>query len=448
MKLNKLFIITIFLMSFIFSNSTVYGYITPDFTLNAKATAVYNLDTGVFVYTDNSEQQLAPASLTKVMTALVILKNETDLDNKVQITSEMLAGLVEANASVMGLKVGEIISIRDLLYGLLLPSGADAARALAIYNSGSIDAFVNEMNRTADKLGATSTQFENPSGLDHPNQVTTAHDMVKIMEKALEYDEFKKIISTSTHTTEATNKHSKGITCRSTDKLKETNNIYYSPFVIGGKTGYTGKAGRCYASYGMSKNGESYIIVSLNAPFEGYSVTSKAFQDAQKLYSWLDENFSLVTVKLANEKAAEFSIKHSFQRSFETVYENDVQVLSDGVMDLNALTYVPWNLEIYSAPIQKDQFVGYMSLYDGDTFVGFHELKSPEKVKYSKIVVFLENTQIFLKNNWLYLIIAISACFVLYVILDYKKKKKIEQNKKKEYVKNRLRELEKQKQRS
>lgn len=448
MKLNKLIIVTIFLINFIFSNSTVHGYITPDFTLNAKATAVYNLDTDVFVFTDNYEEKLAPASLTKVMTALVILKNETDLDNKVQITSEMLAGLVEANASVMGLKVGEIISIRDLLYGLLLPSGADAANALAIYNSGSLDAFVNEMNRTADKLGAINTQFENPTGLDHPNQVTTAHDMAKIMEKALEYDVFKEIISTSSHTTEATNKHPKGITCRSTDKLKETNNIYYSPFVIGGKTGYTGNAGRCYMSYGMSKNGESYIIVSLNAPFEGYSVTSKAFQDAQKLYSWLDENFSLVTIKFANEKASVFSVQHSFQRSFEAVYENDVQVLSDGVMDLSTLEYVPWNLDMYSAPIQQDQFVGYMSLYDGDTFVGYHELKSSEKVKYSKIVVFMENAQIFLKNNWLYLIIAISGCLVIYVVYDHNKQKKAAKIKKKEYVKNRLRELEKQKQKS
>lgn len=439
MKFKKPLIISF--LCFLIMTVSVHGYITPDFELNSQATAIYNLDTGVYVYTDQADMQFAPASLTKIMTALVILNNSVNLDDEVVITAEMLTGLREANASVMGLYIGERITVKDLLYGLLLPSGADAARALAIYNSGQIDAFVNEMNRTADKLGATNTQFENPSGLDHENQLTTAHDMTKIMEAALEYDIFKEIISTSNYTTSPTNKHNNGISMKSTVKITDTSNIYYSPFVIGGKTGYTKEAGRCFASYGMSKNGVSYIIISLKSPNNGSATNSKAFQDAQNLYKWLDENFSLVTIKGDGEKAVDFSINHSFKNTFSTVYDGDVQILTDGLIDLESLNYISWGLEKYSAPIQKNQFVGYMRIYDGDTFLGYHNLKSSETVKYSNIIVFLENLQKFLQKNWLKLLFVLAVAFIIYVFYKNKKQKSIIRKRREQYVKKRLNEL-------
>lgn len=445
MKFKRYLKIFASLMIFSLITSSVFGYIEPDFKLNAQATAIYSLDSDTMVYEDNADAFMAPASLTKIMTALVILNNSVNLTDTIEITSDMLKGLAEANASVMGLRVGEVISIKDLLYGLLLPSGADAARALAIYNSGQIDAFVNEMNRTADKLGATNTQFENPSGLDHESQHTTASDMVKIMKAALQHDIFKEVISTDSYTTDPTNKHPKGISFKSSNKLKDSSNKYFTPYVIGGKTGFTGNAGRCFASYGMSKNGESYIVISLRAPFEGYAANSRAFEDAKNIYKWLDSNFSLVTIKGDGELASTFPVSHSFNRSFQAVYDGDVQIITDGVMDLNSLEFIPWGLESYSAPIHKDQFVGYMRIYDGDKLVGYQAIKAAKTIKYSKVIVFLENLQSFLQQHWLKLLIGMACLFIAYVFIRSKQRAKLAKKRREEFVKNRLNELSSQK---
>lgn len=439
MRKYKLISILVILSIYI---SNVFGYIEPDFELESEATVIYNIDFDQYVYSDKGEEILYPASITKVMTALVILNNTIDYNEKITITYEMLDGLAAANASVMGLRVGEVISIKDLLYGLLLPSGADAANALAYYNSHKIDAFVNEMNRTADKLGCTNTSFMNPTGLDHVKNYTTAKDLVLIMKEALKYDLFKEIISTNNYTTEPTNKHPKGITLKSTNAIRDPKNVYYSPYVLGGKTGYTTLAQRTYVRYGMTDNGLSYIVVSLKSPFEGYYATSKCFKDQGLIYDWLNEHFSSITLKLKDDYYDTYKIVHSFTRDFDALLMNDLEVLIDDTMTSADFTYKARVLDEYEATIVEGQFIGYLDALNSDEeVVSTVSLKTATTVKKNTIVIVCEQIIDLVVEYFVEIIIIAVVMFVLSFILNMKKHDYDRKRKQELYTKRRLKEL-------
>ncbi|MBE6114820.1 MAG: D-alanyl-D-alanine carboxypeptidase [Erysipelotrichaceae bacterium] len=412
----KKYIFSIFITFLILIQcSSVSAYITPDFDLYAASTIVYNVDQDIIVYEENADVERAPASLTKVMTSLMILESTNDHSKKITITEQMLAGLATSNASVMGLHVGEVISIKDLLYGLLLPSGGDAANALAFYHSGSVEKFMQAMNQRVKELGAEHTVFKVPSGLDREGQYTTARDMLLIMKEAMQYDLFQEIVSTTSYTTQSTNKHPSGIQLKSTSTLMDPKNVYYTPYIIGGKTGYTGNAGRCYVSYGRSESGETYIIVSLKAPFEGYTVTSRAFQDARDLYQWLNDHFQVQTIQSKEQYAITLEVVHSFDKTFEAVYEDDFKVLLDDTG--NELLYTYDIEQVYEAPILVGERVGSVSVYDGDIYLGTQYIQATSSVKYSKLVVFWENLQAFYAKNKIYIIGGSILFVLLYVYL-------------------------------
>lgn len=430
MQIKKYILSFIITFLFLINSSSVSAYITPDFDLYAKSTVVYNIDKDMIVYSENADVQRAPASLTKVMSSLMILESTNDYSMKITVTDQMLAGLAAANASVMGLHSGEVISIRDLLYGLLLPSGGDAANVLAFYHSGSVEAFIQAMNVRSKELGVNNTVFKTPTGLDRNGQYTTANDMLTIMKETMKYDLFKEIISTFTYTTQSTNKHPNGIKLKSTSTLKDPKNVYYTPYVIGGKTGYTGNAGRCYMSYGSSESGEMYIIVSLNAPFEGYSATSKAFSDAKMLYKWLNDHFKIETINAKDEYVLTLDVVHSFDKNFDVTYEEDFTVLLDDVH--RELRYEYDVKDVYEAPINIGDRVGSVSVYEGDIYLGTQYLQAASVVEYSKLVVLWENIQAFFEEYCIYVIVVSILLVILYV---YLLRKKIQREKRRKRLK-------------
>lgn len=156
----------------------------------------YHLDRGEVLYEQDSKEEIAVASLTKIMTSLVALDLITNLDAEVILTSKDFKGLKEANASVAGFFVGEKVTYRDLLYGLLLPSGADAALALANHLVGSEDAFVDKMNEKAKNLNLEHTHFINTTGLDSDGHYSSVEDIAIILKEALKNQEFEKIFTT------------------------------------------------------------------------------------------------------------------------------------------------------------------------------------------------------------------------------------------------------------
>ena len=172
-----------------------------EFNLNSNHAILYNLNDGTVLYEKNSKDRTSIASMTKIMTAIVAIENINNLDEKVKLTYDDFRGLVEANASVAGFRSGEEVTYRDLLYGLMLPSGADAAQALTRLVAGNIDNYMNMMNQKAVELGLLNTHFVNPTGLDVENHYSTVEDVATLFQYAIKNETFLEIIKTKNYTT-------------------------------------------------------------------------------------------------------------------------------------------------------------------------------------------------------------------------------------------------------
>lgn len=265
-----------------------YGKMLPAISesteLHSTCAILLERDSGQVIFSRGADRSTYPASLTKIMTAVLGLELHRDMESTITITEEMLEGLTEANASVVGFTLGEEVPYIDILHGLLLPSGADAANAVALTCAGSIDAFVALMNEKAETLGMKATNFTNVHGLHDVKMRTAATDMAKLFDYALDFDTFRSIIGKKFYTTSSTNMHPDGITFYSTmfSMLEETE-LANSAVIMGGKTGTTTPAGQCLASYCTIEERE-FILVTLGA--FGYS-SEEHFNadDAVSLYS-------------------------------------------------------------------------------------------------------------------------------------------------------------------
>lgn len=232
----------------------------------AEAAATFNLDTGNVVYAKNMYETLYPASTTKILTAYLTIKYAEDLNKKVTVSK--YAATQEADSSVAGLVEGDIMTVKDLLYGMMLRSGNDAAIALAEHISGDEAAFAELMNQEAKALGATHSHFVNPNGLPDPEHYTCVYDLYLIFNEALKQDLFVDLISTKSYDTFYTNAAGEEI-----QRTWENTNQYLTGHskapegitVIGGKTGTTGEAGFCLALYSQNEAGQPIISIVLKA---------------------------------------------------------------------------------------------------------------------------------------------------------------------------------------
>ncbi len=233
--------------------------------LNSPYAILVRLDDGKVVFESQSEERTYPASLTKMMTAIVAIENIPNLQSEVTIPEEIFQNLYEANASMAGFSPGETVPAIDLLYGAMLPSGAEASYGLAVIVAGSEDAFVEMMNEKAAELGMNRTHFVNVEGLHDENHYTTAKDMAILMKYALNNEIFREIITTESYTTSPTSYHPDGIQFYSTVLARIETTDFNGGRILGGKTGYTPEAGLCLASLAQ-KNGQEYILITMGAP--------------------------------------------------------------------------------------------------------------------------------------------------------------------------------------
>ncbi len=225
-----------------------------------------DLKSNTIVAQKNPDTVIFPASMTKIMTLIVAYENCKNFDDTFTMTAEITDPLFIAGASVAGFSVGEEITIRDLLYGAILPSGGDATDALAIYTAGSIEAFVEMMNRKVLQMGLSNTHFANPSGLHDDDHYSTPHEMALILEYALQIDECRKILSTYQYTTAPTIQHPEGILLTSTMFSRMAGDESGTATVLGGKTGFTNEGMHCLASYArVNDTNKEYIFVTAHA---------------------------------------------------------------------------------------------------------------------------------------------------------------------------------------
>ena len=320
---------------------------------SAKGMCVIEKNSGRILYSKNKDQKLPMASTTKVATAITVIENCDVLDELIVVNDSAIG--VEGTS--IYLRKDEEIKVIDLLYGLMLRSGNDAATALAYHIGGGIDEFAKMMNETAKKAGASNTNFVNPHGLDDPNHYTTAYDLSKITAYALNNPIFEKIVSTKNYIIEATNKSEKRYLTNKNKLLRSLDGC------CGVKTGYTSKAGRCLVS--ASKRDDCTIVcVVLNCGLmfeESSALINSAFNEFElkkiidknqeiyneyilsdkegKLYLYTDEDFYY---PLRADEFEDIKIKYSVElkdaKSLDEVGKIDIFFKNDLIKSLKLYT--------------------------------------------------------------------------------------------------------------
>lgn len=231
--------------------------------IEAQNIIIINTTDNRVVAERNSKARCYPASTTKIMTALVAIENITDMNDTFTMSYEITDPLYIAGATVAGFSAGEAVNMTDLLYGAILPSGADACVALAQKISGSEEAFAELMNKKARELGLKDTHFVNTSGLYDDNHYTTAEDMAVILRAAMDNELCRRILSTYQYTTASTPQHPEGILLSSTLFSYMYGTEPEGADILGGKTGFVNESGYCIAAFGESDSGNEYICVTL-----------------------------------------------------------------------------------------------------------------------------------------------------------------------------------------
>lgn len=336
---------------------------------NASAVFLYETQSDTLLYSWNADAQHYPASLVKIMTALLVLENG-QLDEEVTV-SESSLNTISKDAISIGLQAGERICVEDLLYAMLVSSANDAAAVLAEYISGSQNEFVELMNTRAAELGCTGTIFTNAHGLHNASQVTTARDTCRILLEALKHDVFRLAFGAVDYTVPETNMHDQ--------RFLSTNNflmntdivgIYYDSRVTGGRTGVTTDGYRCIASTSQSGSMELVCIVLGSADIyvqDSYRVDSYGtFTETIELLDRAYYNYSRQQIIFPNEILHQYSILNGDCDVCIGSYDGFSAVLPDNFRQEELVfryDYLPGSED---APIEKGQQLGVLEVwFDG-----------------------------------------------------------------------------------
>ena len=359
------------------------AYVPSNFEISAEGALLANYDTGDIIYSKNADKKLYPASLTKLMTALLLYENTSDLDAEMLTVSEYALNiLLGTDSSVGGLIEGETLTARQMLYVLLLKSGNDSANVIAEHVAGNIASFVEKMNKRAQELGMTSTHFANAHGLHDTEHYTTPNDMLRLTRYVLSIDTLKEICYTSKYKLPATNK-SGPRSLNSTNLLllndgqkctheMYKNQPYYYRYAHGVKTGYTDAAGRCLIST-ASKNGYTYICIVMNCP----------------VYDESGKKISAIV--------AEAPVKMSWDTDFvSATVQEDVSAIVPKASDASTLNIkVRWDKESFSAPIKKGDRLGECDIIYAGENLGTATLVASSDVKRNGVLFVMESIKNF-----------------------------------------------------
>lgn len=291
------------------SFSAYAANLPADPAIEATAALLVNGDTGMVLYENNADARKYPASITKVMTALVVLENIEDL-NETVTAIEADFDDVTPDSSNADIKVGETMTVHDLLYCLMLPSANEAAYILARHVGGNYENFMEMMNAKAAALGCSDTHFVNPCGLHDDDHYTTARDIYLMCAAAMQDETFALIANTAVKTIAATSFHEER-------KVYTTNILTYSSsqpwfyaYCKGIKTGHTSQAGYCLAAYAEYKNANLYSVV-LGCTESTDGTVEKSFTETKRLFEWGFENFEAKTLVAKGDSVAEINVRLS-----------------------------------------------------------------------------------------------------------------------------------------
>ena len=332
--------------------------------ISAKTAIVINSVTGEEVFSKNENMRLPMASTTKIMSALIALESG-NLDEKFVVDKDA----IKVEGSSMGLREGDIVTLRDLCYGMLLPSGNDSANATAVRVGGSVENFVRMMNEKAEQLGLESTHFETPSGLDDDtdNHYSTAHDMAILASVAMKNEDFRKICSTSSVKLNFGNPPFERWLTNTNKLLKMCDGC------TGIKTGFTDKAKRCLVS-ACERNGCELICVTLNDPDD--------WNDHKKLYDCCFSYFSSQKLYVDDSKL-KVNVAGGEKNTIKCVTKTARAVLLNGKADdTKAVIYLP---RFVYAPVKQGDVVGKVRYYYNDIIVAEEDILAVEGTEFRTV---------------------------------------------------------------
>jgi D-alanyl-D-alanine carboxypeptidase (penicillin-binding protein 5/6) len=322
---------------------------------SAKAAILINGDTGEVIYEQNADTRLPMASTTKIMTALMLCEYGR-FDREITVTAEML----RVEGSSMGLLPGDRVDLRDLLYGMLLASGNDAANVTAYVLGGNIDKFVRMMNQRAQELGLVNTHFETPSGLDGDEHYTTARDLARLAMFAMKNEEFRTAASSKTATLEYGNPPYRRTLSNHNKLLKIFDGA------VGVKTGFTKKSGRCLVS-AAQRDGKFVIAVTLNDPND--------WEDHKALL-----NYGLDKIQSAEITPSKTEFELPVISSADQTVKVSIKPKTVHSVDVSGFSYVVNLPKFLYAPVKKGEVIGSVVYYKDGKEIDRRDLTSDRDI--------------------------------------------------------------------
>ena len=376
-------------------------------SINSKVVEIYDMTDNKVIYEVDSNKASSIASLTKIATTITAIEEIDNLDEKVTITNEILK-TVRWDASKAGLKAGDVLTYRDLLYASILPSGADATNSVAILSSGSIENFVKKMNELIKKIGLTNTNFVNVTGLDENNHYSTASDIRKLLAYSLKNPTFKEIYTAKDYTL------SNGLKVESTIKRYSNSNLNTNN-ILGSKTGYTGEAGYCFSSL-SNINSHEFIIVVLNAD----KINNNYYNviDTVNLIAFLNNNFKEELLVKKKTLIKELPVELSNIDKYQIKATKDIKKYLPSDYNINNLNIEYKGLEKLNYKNKINEEIGVINYYYDN------ELFETEKVIINKVI---KIDYIKVLKKYYYVIIIL--LFIPIIILLTKKRKRLKSKK-------------------
>lgn len=391
----------------------------------ARAAIVVDADNNEVLYDYNAYDKMYPASVTKIMTSLVVLdaidNGELSLDTQITATAAQVT--LPLGSSTAGIMAGETLTVEQLLYCDLLPSANEACNILADAVAGSADAFVERMNTKAAELGMTGTHFTNPHGLHDDDHYTTAYDIYLMAKAAMDHEVFRTIVSTSTYTLPATNLSDERTLYSTNCFLCSWYGIgYIWSKAIGIKTGYTEEAGRCLATAAVDDDGRTYYCIILGSEYaydDDGDYVYYSFTESKRLLEWAFDNFRRVT--LLDEDT-----KNVIREVSVTLSDEADHVLAQPVGSISATMPIDYDPdqaklkfdlpESIEAPVTAGTQLGTVTFtYDGVSY-GSLPLVAADDVARSDFLYYVQQAQLYWAKWWVKALVILAAVLILLLI--------------------------------
>ena len=382
-------------------------------TDTAKAVVVYELNSDTMLYTYNPDGKIYPTSMVKLMTALVAIENG-DLDDMVTVTRSVL-NKVPIGIVGIDLKVGEEISLRDLLYGTMVASATDAAVVAAAHVGSSVESFLQMMNDKAAELGCKNTHYGNVHGLHDEQTYTTARDIARITEAALENEVFREMFCTVEYTMAETNKHEQRTIITSNNMMNPQKSKYYDKRVTGGRTGATDQGGRCL-TLTAEKDGMEILCVLMGATptmaANGSIDAYGSFEESKIMVDYAFSNFEFRQVFFDGQSLAQYPVANGASHVV-TQAATSVSTVMPAEVDESQLKWVyAGQSDIISAPVEKGQKLGTAQVWYGAKCLAETDMVAMNGVETYQAPVIPEkpDTQ---SGSWLMLLLVLVGLAVL-----------------------------------